>query len=237
MAIINIYFMKYFRLFENFKNQELVQDNSLVELTKYYKNNYSETDSQSEEWALSNYIGNGYIKIRQYLNSGGDTNLSIDDISKINRYFELNSELEVLYKDLKLGTKMREKNKNEEFYKLKKFYQDNHTQIIIYGLSNYIKNNKIKDDLLLYRGIIGEDGTNYFKSLKVGDTYTEKSFSSTSILKLKRFDNDFNISIEAKKGKNVANIGNDSEFEYLIDYNSKFKVLDTQRNSMVVELL
>ena len=91
--------------------------------------------------------------------------------------------------------------------------------------------------MLLYRGIIGEDGTNYFKSLKVGDTYTEKSFSSTSILKLKRFDNDFNISIEAKKGKNVANIGNDSEFEYLIDYNSKFKVLDTQRNSMVVELL
>lgn len=103
-------------------------------------------------------------------------------------------------------------------------------------LSKFISNNKIERNLSLNRRI-NADNT-FFKELKEGDIYTDKSFSSTSLKELKQFG-DFNIKILAKKGSNVANIQNNNELEYLIDKGSKFRVIEKHKNGkgITVELL
>ena len=50
---------------------------------------------------------------------------------------------------------------------------------------------------------------------------------------------DFNIKILAKKGSKVANVNNGYEMEYLIDKDSKFRVIERQKDGLgiTVELL
>lgn len=215
----------------NFNNYTQLRDT-----ITYYNNEYNEPVGDVKT-SLEYYISNGYIVVRKYINSGGDTKINNSDIIKIANYSELKSKLNDEYKDLLIGHRIRKKKENVEYLSLHNFYMSNHTKITIYNLSKYIKNNKIKNSMILYRGIKG-DGIKYFKSLNVNDTYIDKSFSSVSSIKLERFNDDFNIQILVKKGKPVANIGNVSEFEYLIDKGAKFKVIETNnRNKMVVELL
>jgi hypothetical protein len=103
------------------------------------------------------------------------------------------------------------------------------------NLSKFISDNKIEDNLYLRRGIKGE-GVNFFNSLKVGEIYEDKSFTSTSLIQLDHFG-DYKLSILAKKGSSVACIDNPGEREFLIDKGSKFRVLDKKENGLIVELL
>lgn len=102
-------------------------------------------------------------------------------------------------------------------------------------LSKFINNNKITENLSLNRRVKG-DGSNFFKSLNKGDVYEDKSFSSTSLKELDHFG-DFNIEILAKKNSNISNIDGSSEYEYLIDKGSKFRVLGKSDTGIIVELL
>ena len=95
---------------------------------------------------------------------------------------------------------------------------------------------KIKEDLSLNRRVRGDSAVNFFKSLDKGDVYEDKSFSSTSLHELPQFG-EFNIEILAKKGSNVSSVDNSTEYEYLIDKGSKFKVLDKSDTGIIVELL
>lgn len=102
-------------------------------------------------------------------------------------------------------------------------------------VSKFIQDNKIDKAVVLNRNVKGP-GLEFFKNLKKGDVYEDKSFSSTSLTPLSIFG-DFNISILADKGANVANANNKAEFEYLIDKNSKFEVIDSSENGIIVKLI
>lgn len=103
------------------------------------------------------------------------------------------------------------------------------------SISSFIGKNKIKESISLNRNV-KHDGVAFFKGLKEGEVYVDKSFSSTSLVEQKLFG-DFNIEILAKKGSNVANIANEKEYEYLIDKGSKFRVLKSSDTGIIVELL
>jgi len=108
-------------------------------------------------------------------------------------------------------------------------------------LSQFANDMPLSENLVLNRrvSLVGESKKgvkDFFENLKEGDIYEDKSFSSTSLIKLSQFG-DFDIEILAKKGSRVTNIGNYSEFEYLIDKDSKFKVLRKTKSGMIVELL
>lgn len=103
------------------------------------------------------------------------------------------------------------------------------------SISKFINDNKISKSISLNRRVKG-NAVDFFKSLKKGDTYEDKSFSSSSLRELGHFG-DFNIEILAKRGSSVANIDNIGEYEYLIDKDSKFRVLDTHKDGIIVELL
>lgn len=113
----------------------------------------------------------------------------------------------------------------------------------IKNISNFINNNKIEHNLSLNRRVL--TGNTFFNELKEGDIYEDKSFSSTSLFQRSEFG-DFNIKILAKKGSKVANVDNYGEHEYLIDKNSKFRVIDIHyemvlekriKSGMIVELI
>lgn len=104
------------------------------------------------------------------------------------------------------------------------------------NISKIINENKITKDLILNRRVL--TGNTFFANLKEGDIYEDKSFSSTSLREIDIFG-DFNIKILAKSGSRVSNIGNEHEFEYLIDKDSKFRVIEKAKDglSITVELL
>jgi hypothetical protein len=102
-------------------------------------------------------------------------------------------------------------------------------------ISNFINKNKVTENLSLNRRVEGS-GINFFKKLDVGRVYLDKSFSSTSLKEISHFG-DFNIEILVKKGSRVANVANIKEYEYLIDKNSKFKIIEKKLNGVIVELL
>lgn len=103
-------------------------------------------------------------------------------------------------------------------------------------LTKYISDNKIKDDLTLNRMVM--DSSSFFRNLNKGDIYQDKSFSSTSLVKLEEFG-DFNIKILAKKGSSVAQLDNTPELEYLIDKGVQFRVVETNDDNLgiTVEIL
>jgi 8-oxo-dGTP pyrophosphatase MutT (NUDIX family) len=107
---------------------------------------------------------------------------------------------------------------------------------MIKDISSFISENKIKDNLVLNRRVKGNEAIKFFNSLKKGEMYEDKSYSSTSLVELPHFG-EYNIQILAKKGSSVANIDNLGEREYLIDKGAKFRVLEKGEESIIVELL
>jgi len=103
-------------------------------------------------------------------------------------------------------------------------------------LSIIINDNKIDRNLSLNRRVL--TGDTFFAKLKEGDIYEDKSFSSSSLTEQSKFG-DFNIKILAKKGSRVANVNNIGEYEYLIDKDSKFRVIEKREDNLgiTVELL
>lgn len=186
--------------------------------------------------SIDYYVGgSNYKKIREILTKGDIPSIDSDLEKTKERFDEINKELDDKYKDLSFGEKMRRKKKDKEYVESLEKINKNKPLKAINDISTFIQNNKIKDNLVLNRRIKGE-GVKFFESLEKGDIYEDKSFSSTSLGELTHFG-DFNISILAKKGSNVANIDNPGELEYLIDKGSKFRVLDKNDNNIIVELL
>jgi hypothetical protein len=102
-------------------------------------------------------------------------------------------------------------------------------------ISQFIQSNKISQNLVLNRRIKTRY-TDFFNKLNVGDVYEDKSFSSTSLIELNHFG-DFELKILAKRGTSVACADNKEEYEYIIDKNSQFRVLEKGNKSLTVELL
>jgi len=103
-------------------------------------------------------------------------------------------------------------------------------------ISTFINENKIKDDLKLYRHTASETVINAVKDLKPGDLYMEVSFSSSATRPQPTFGY-YQIVIYAKKGAKVANLHNSSELEYLLQKGSKFKVIKQGYNQTFLQLL
>lgn len=106
------------------------------------------------------------------------------------------------------------------------------------NLSEYIEKNKIGKNTLMYRCLKNRDGNiDKLLSLKPGMVFEDESFSSYSTEKLRGFGSDLQITLLAKKGNNVANLLNTPESEFLVQRKSRYKVITTGFNSMVVEMV
>lgn len=107
-------------------------------------------------------------------------------------------------------------------------------------IAEAIDKNPCKENLVLYRRLEARDmnSLNELLNAEVGSVIEDKSFSSFSLKQLSVFGSDFQITLLAKKGDNVANINNTiGEYEYLTQRASKFKVLAKGLNSIVVEMV
>ena len=107
-------------------------------------------------------------------------------------------------------------------------------------IAEAIDKNPCKENLVLYRRLEARDmnSLNELLNAEVGSVIEDKSFSSFSLKQLSSFGSDFQITLLAKKGDNVANINNTiGEYEYLTQRASKFKVLAKGLNSIVVEMV
>lgn len=105
-------------------------------------------------------------------------------------------------------------------------------------LSGYIESNRVNKNTLMYRCLKNRDGNiNNLLNLKPGMIFEDESFSSYSTEKLRGFGSDLQITLLAKKGNNVANLLNTSESEFLAQRKSRYKVITTGFNSMVVEMV
>lgn len=107
-------------------------------------------------------------------------------------------------------------------------------------ISSYIDKHPIEDNLVLNRRMeisSNINGLNQWIGAEIGDIVEEKSFASFSLSQLSQFGNDLQITLLAKKGDKVSNIDNSFEQEYLVQKNSKYKVIAKGTNSIVVELV
>lgn len=105
-------------------------------------------------------------------------------------------------------------------------------------LSGYIENNRVNKNTLMYRCLKNRDGNiNNLLNLKPGMIFEDESFSSYSTEKLRGFGSDLQITLLAKKGNNVVNLLNTSESEFLVQRKSRYRVITTGFNSMVVEMV
>lgn len=108
------------------------------------------------------------------------------------------------------------------------------------AIAEAIDKNPCKENLVLYRRLEARDmnSLNELLNAEVGSIIEDKSFGSFSLKQLSAFGSDFQITLLAKKGDNVANINNTiGEYEYLTQRASKFKVLAKGLNSIVVEMV
>lgn len=107
-------------------------------------------------------------------------------------------------------------------------------------ISSYIDKHPIEDNLVLNRRMeisSNINSLNQWIGAEIGDIVEEKSFTSFSLSQLSQFGNDLQITLLAKKGDKVSNIDNYFEQEYLVQKNSKYKVIAKGTNSIVVELV
>ena len=108
------------------------------------------------------------------------------------------------------------------------------------AIAEAIDKNPCKENLVLYRRLELREmnSLNELLNAEVGSTIEDKSFGSFSLKQLNEFGNDFQITLLAKKGDNVANVNNTiGEYEYLTQRASKFKVLAKGLNSIVIEMV
>lgn len=100
----------------------------------------------------------------------------------------------------------------------------------IVNLDSYIKLNKINENRVLYRrvhSVLEEQ----MRSLKLGDTFIDKTYSSTA-LSPQGYFGEYEIRILAPKGSRVCNLQNYREQEYLVDRNTKYKVIEVNNRPL-----
>ena len=106
----------------------------------------------------------------------------------------------------------------------------------------FIKKSPLKENVILSRRIEFDDpkAFGFFQSLKPGDIYEDKSFTSFSLSQREEFGN-FQITCLAKKGQKFAAVEKFSsapgESEFVAQKGMKYKVLEVGKNSMVIEVV
>jgi hypothetical protein len=106
------------------------------------------------------------------------------------------------------------------------------------NIDSFIDNNTLQDYVVLNRRMnFLPDGKNLnaYMTAKPGDTITDVSFTSFSLVQLEDFGNDMQVTLLAKPGDPIANVGNMGEFEYLAKRNSAYEVIARGTNSIVLK--
>lgn len=167
------------------------------------------------------------------------------------RHFTEKDELKLFYKADRNRTNETEK-KALDFYKGEgyvgirefNFGKSNNSQFNQMSsiISSFIDKNPLKDNLVLNRRMNIDKRTdinviNQWIGANVDDIIEDKSFTSFSLQQLANFGNDLQITLLAKKGDKISNINNPYETEYLVQKNSKYKVIAKGTNSIVVEIV
>lgn len=112
----------------------------------------------------------------------------------------------------------------------------------INNVTSFIKKSPLKENIILSRRIEFNDlkAFGFFQSLKPGDVYVDKSFVSFSLSQQDAFGN-FQITCLAKKGQKFAAVEKFSsapgESEFVAQKGMKYKVLETGKNSIVIEVV
>lgn len=109
-------------------------------------------------------------------------------------------------------------------------------------ISKIIEKSSLSENLVLTRYISLDRSNKEGQDLifaKEGDVYEDLRFTAFGLSNDNSLpiSGDFKITLLAKKGQKVLNIGNEREVEYLCQRGSKFRVLKTGFSSIVVELL
>ena len=107
-------------------------------------------------------------------------------------------------------------------------------------ISSYIDKHPIEDNLVLNRRMkisSNINGLNQWIGAEIEIIEIMKMKQSFFLLQYHQFGNDLQITLLAKKGDKVSNIDNSFEQEYLVQKNSKYKVIAKGTNSIVVELV
>mgnify|MGYP003060491725 CR=1 FL=1 len=110
------------------------------------------------------------------------------------------------------------------------------------NIANFIDKNPMKDYVILTRRMSfgsSSNGNNLkdYVNAEAGDIIEDKSFVSFSLQQLSGFGGDMQVTLLAKPGDKIANIGNSFEQEFLAQRGSKFKVIESGTNSIVVEMI
>lgn len=104
-------------------------------------------------------------------------------------------------------------------------------------ISNALKKNKLKQDIIAYRGV-NIDPT---AGAEIGDIVAPGQFFSTSVIDARSFGAGYKIVVYAKKGSNAAYVEVLSHFpkqrELLIDKDCFYRVLSKKGNTIELEVL
>ena len=116
----------------------------------------------------------------------------------------------------------------------------------IKNMDSAIAKYNLEDDIIVYRGT----DRKYYENLKVNDIIEEKVYYSTSlsqevaeqfVIDRKNPSDGILVEIRVPKGSNVLYIGNngafESEQEMLIARNTKYKVLEIERDRIILEII
>lgn len=108
------------------------------------------------------------------------------------------------------------------------------------ALESYLKKNRLEGNMILSRRMrFNDDKKNPFLKMNKGDVFVDESFSSFSLQEQARFGNHMQITLLAKKGQQVNAIRGayPEEMEFLVQRNTKFRVLEVGLRSIAVEIV
>lgn len=108
-------------------------------------------------------------------------------------------------------------------------------------MASFIDKNRVSENVALYRCLdmsYAKDPLilKSFYEAEPGDIISDASFSSFSLRPAYGYGFDMQITLLAKAGDPVANAGNHDEWEYLLQRNTKLRVVAKGLNSMVVQV-
>ena len=115
--------------------------------------------------------------------------------------------------------------------------QDAKLQEYAETISGALKKNKIKNDVIVYRGM-SLDPT---EGIEIGGLFRSKQFLSTSLIKKRALNGEYEIIIYVKKGTLCAYIEELSVFpkqrELLLDKDNIYRVLSRKDNTIELEVI
>ena len=117
-----------------------------------------------------------------------------------------------------------------------------HLKEVVKNIESFIEKSPLKENIVLSRRIHFNDAESFgfYQSLKPGDFFRDPSFTSFSLSQNDQFG-DFQITCLAKKSQSFAAVETFSsvmgENEFIAQKNMRYKVLETGKNSIVIEVV